>query len=492
MNRCSLSVHLAAFFALISAFSALLDAAEPPRRAPVVARGGNLAEWPKNDSYVGGTTGNRRIAIDARRGVLANDQLPDSLNKGLSDRELVAELVAPPKNAAHFALHADGSFIYEPQPGFVGLDTFRYGIKGMDVVPASAMIVMPQIPVAIRVKTDADGKPIQPRELANRKNSNGAGFVVYPVNGPVNVELVMAFSIAAQVAPASGKPPSAALGHGALGGDYTLGFTAAWTINKITIPANSEGVEIDLTVLPDKLVEGPEYVCVQLQHPSGEAGKVSFHRSAESLTIQDNDYWKWDKQAISGSYKPKDFNPKLGDWLAPLGGAWFVDSRTGKRVWDDGDSTFEPSASYRIWDDRVVVKVSARWEKYYNRWAYVERIVNHPDDDLDLAFDFDTVNGNISVRSGSGGGGSPSLLGGRVGISYRYKFDNSGALTKVATVSYHVLAEVGGTMASGLGTSGNGWKGGSYVRHNENSDGGGTALSESSVATFTLRATEDP
>lgn len=478
MNRSSPLAHLAAFLALISAFDARLDAAEPPHRAPVVARGGNRAEGPKDDFYVGSTTGNRRITIDVRRGVLANDQPPEPLNKALSDRELVAELVEPPKNAAHFALNADGSFVYEPQPGFVGLDTFRYVIKGVDVVPASAMIQVPQIPVAIRVKTDADGIPIQPKELTKRKSSNGAGFVVYPVNGPVNFAIPVPY-VVDSLSPRDG--------YASLDADFSLGFTAEWTPKEITIPANSEEVAINLTVLPDKLVEGREMVSIFLQHNGPSKFTLQGQDWVASLKIEDNDYWKWDKQSISGSYKPKEFNPKMRDWIAPLGGAWFVDGKTGKRVWDDGDSKFQPTASYRVWDDRIVVKASARWEWYEFHWSMVERKVENPNADMDVAFDFEHLSGNISVRSGSGSG----MRLGHVRINHRYTIDNSGTSTKVVTVWYEVVAAVGGVMASGRAPFGIN-KGGSTTRSAENSDGGGTALSESRIVTFTLRATEDP
>jgi serine/threonine protein phosphatase PrpC/PKD repeat protein len=53
-------------------------------------------------------------------GVLAND-----LNPG--GNPLVAILVIPPLNGA-LTLNSDGSFIYDPSPGFSGLDTFTYGV----------------------------------------------------------------------------------------------------------------------------------------------------------------------------------------------------------------------------------------------------------------------------------------------------------------------------------------------------------------------------
>ena len=76
MSRYWLLAQLAAFVAL-SLSTPRLDA-EPKRRVPVARPiGRNPAEWPKGDFYSAGTSGNRRIEIDAKRGVLANDKVPD-------------------------------------------------------------------------------------------------------------------------------------------------------------------------------------------------------------------------------------------------------------------------------------------------------------------------------------------------------------------------------------------------------------------------------
>jgi hypothetical protein len=52
-------------------------------------------------------------------GVLGNDSDPDA-------DTLSAVLVTGPANAQSFALNADGSFAYTPNPGFIGVDSFTY------------------------------------------------------------------------------------------------------------------------------------------------------------------------------------------------------------------------------------------------------------------------------------------------------------------------------------------------------------------------------
>ena len=52
-------------------------------------------------------------------GVLGNDSDPDG-------DTLNVVLVGGPASAQSFALHADGSFDYTPNPGFIGMDTFTY------------------------------------------------------------------------------------------------------------------------------------------------------------------------------------------------------------------------------------------------------------------------------------------------------------------------------------------------------------------------------
>ncbi len=52
-------------------------------------------------------------------GVLGNDADPDG-------DAITARVIDPPRNARSFVLNANGSFDYEPAPGFTGVDTFTY------------------------------------------------------------------------------------------------------------------------------------------------------------------------------------------------------------------------------------------------------------------------------------------------------------------------------------------------------------------------------
>ena len=63
--------------------------------------------------------------ISSNSGVLANDTDP---NLNLSGIALTAVLITHP-NHGNLTLNADGSFTYTPNPGFQGIDTFRYRVN---------------------------------------------------------------------------------------------------------------------------------------------------------------------------------------------------------------------------------------------------------------------------------------------------------------------------------------------------------------------------
>ena len=69
-----------------------------------------------NDNYTMDQDTTLSVAVP---GVLGNDSDPDG-------DTLNAVLVSGPASAQSFALHADGSFDYTPNPGFIGMDTFTY------------------------------------------------------------------------------------------------------------------------------------------------------------------------------------------------------------------------------------------------------------------------------------------------------------------------------------------------------------------------------
>ncbi len=72
-----------------------------------------------NDTYA--ASGNIQISINAANGVLANDSDPDG-------NTLTASAGATSANGGNVTMNADGSFTYNPPPGFEGTDTFTYSI----------------------------------------------------------------------------------------------------------------------------------------------------------------------------------------------------------------------------------------------------------------------------------------------------------------------------------------------------------------------------
>ena len=77
---------------------------------------GNLAPEARDDAY--GARRNTPLSV-AAPGVLGNDADPDRA-------PITARLTSGPKNAKSFALNSDGSFTYEPAPGFSGVTSFTY------------------------------------------------------------------------------------------------------------------------------------------------------------------------------------------------------------------------------------------------------------------------------------------------------------------------------------------------------------------------------
>ncbi len=69
-------------------------------------------------------TGNVRISIPVASGVLANDIDPDTGN----NTGLTASAGALSANGGNVVMNANGSFTYNPAPGFTGTDTFTYTV----------------------------------------------------------------------------------------------------------------------------------------------------------------------------------------------------------------------------------------------------------------------------------------------------------------------------------------------------------------------------
>lgn len=138
-------------------------------------------------------------------GVLANDTDPDG-------RTLVAELVKGPSHG-ELKLSPDGGFVYAPEAGFVGRDTFVYQARAAsdaptptsnrDVVPPGGLAVVtitvrPQPQGAVAVDdffSTAQGSPLRidpPGVLANDLGPEGVPLRAVLLSGPQRGKLELA------------------------------------------------------------------------------------------------------------------------------------------------------------------------------------------------------------------------------------------------------------------------------------------------------------
>ncbi len=99
------------------------------------------------------TVGNVALTIPQASGVLINDNDPDSGALTLAGitgcADVVVPFVCPAKTtqAGDITLNGDGSFVYNPAPGFTGTDTFTYTIRDADnnLDPATVSISVGQV-----------------------------------------------------------------------------------------------------------------------------------------------------------------------------------------------------------------------------------------------------------------------------------------------------------------------------------------------------------
>ncbi len=96
---------------------------------------GSLRTTPlaRNDSY--STVGNVQLVVNVASGVQSNDTDPDSTG-GLT----VSTFSATSANGGNVSVAADGSFTYNPAPGFSGTDTFTYSVQDADGNHDSAIV----------------------------------------------------------------------------------------------------------------------------------------------------------------------------------------------------------------------------------------------------------------------------------------------------------------------------------------------------------------
>jgi len=99
------------------------------------------------DSYT--ATSGVTLVVNAGSGVLANDI---DINKGQSGIQLQAVLVNGPSNG-QLSLNTNGSFSYIPNPGFTGIDTFRYRVYdnyaySVNIAPVVIQVAPAPVPAA--------------------------------------------------------------------------------------------------------------------------------------------------------------------------------------------------------------------------------------------------------------------------------------------------------------------------------------------------------
>ena len=95
-------------------------------------QGNNVPPLARGDAYV--TSAGSTLAVDTLRGVLANDSDPDS-------SEMTVQLLEPPAHGT-LLMKFDGSFVYQPNAGFLGFDRFVYAAYDFRSVssPTTAVI----------------------------------------------------------------------------------------------------------------------------------------------------------------------------------------------------------------------------------------------------------------------------------------------------------------------------------------------------------------
>ena len=126
-----------------------------------------------NDDYFSGSAGKPLIVLAP--GVLENDVSPNPSS------QLTAVIVAQPSKGI-LTMNADGSFQYKPEPGYCGIDTFKYQAKSGQLSSNTATVQIQLNPV----KPDISGLPRIIQRLFARRELNPTRFDHYhPRIGPM-------------------------------------------------------------------------------------------------------------------------------------------------------------------------------------------------------------------------------------------------------------------------------------------------------------------
>jgi extracellular elastinolytic metalloproteinase len=99
---------------------------------PAYCADSGLPPEAQDDAY---TTRRNTVLRVPAPGVLANDADPDG-------DAITARMIDAPRNARRFVLNEDGSFEYEPKPGYTGVDTFTYVAQDGQVSSSKATVAI--------------------------------------------------------------------------------------------------------------------------------------------------------------------------------------------------------------------------------------------------------------------------------------------------------------------------------------------------------------
>ncbi len=145
------------------------------------------------------------LVVDAAAGVLANDSDPDG-------DTLSAQVVLGPRNGT-LVLAADGSFVYTPNPGFSGTDSFVYA-AGDGREGSQATVTLTVNPVNAAPVGQADAYAVTAGDslnvdalrgvLANDSDPDGDALSVSLLQGPRNGQFVLNADGSFQYTPDSG------------------------------------------------------------------------------------------------------------------------------------------------------------------------------------------------------------------------------------------------------------------------------------------------
>jgi hypothetical protein len=123
------------------------------------------------------------LALFPGPGLLYNDSDPEG------DAITAVTVTDPPDNGMIVSINPDGTFVYMPDGGFDGMDTFQYTITagGLDSAPATVTIIVTPASCLFDADLDDDGD-VDRRDLALLSQSYGASGAGLEGQGDINCD----------------------------------------------------------------------------------------------------------------------------------------------------------------------------------------------------------------------------------------------------------------------------------------------------------------